>query len=795
MISLAIDGVEIKGVSPSTLALTLSAEAQRSVEAAALDCDFILTIDIEAINDSAHALFSGDGALHDGAPFNRTKHVGELKCDGVVVVSGEVVLLSSLVGAKGVTYTVRLRRAGAQWAVAAQDTLIHEVEMEYSERLDLSTMEGSWSDDNSVKFFPVHRDSYTSTYSSVSLDTVRRIRSVDDYHPFINIYDLMVRIFEQQGYTVESSFMESEQFRKLYISGAYVSQSSSEAKAAMDFYAVKQESVSTTADYRGRVNISPLYSYNSVGYLVDFDSIDERAECYSLGGAFTVVSGVLTFTPLQSVSVGLEVRLKYTAEYVVESRTALRTFDTLYLEGSMMYEYEVANKFIDQRDEPLEMLFEYKVVAFDGDSSLVYDLTIMINGVETSLGQWTGIWGEVATPRFSDSDVVDTPKLYVTSAGGSRTLYSDDWALYMGYVELEGEVEVDVTIRTPPTNASPSSPIELTAPFISGGDAGMSFTLLAETSLQPYFAGYPGYGSNIDFSDISQHEDYASAFIESVRHMFNLAIFSDLEGQRVIIEPEEEIYDSSTLWDWSGKIVDSEPITLTDVALDGARQRKWGYQAQDGVTTRIAGFYYEAGETYPDAPEAEPEQSYEGASSPEYGTWLVDLDTYAAEERTGTQLNPMLSPTINDTLGVPIVGDRDNPDMSDTLEFSPRVLSYEGLMWSENEWVPNTVFFCEELGVNLCFEDREGVRGLNKYYSDSVERLERGQYVELSLRLTPSEVIALATPLAGRASMLSTFVLEIGGERCEARLESLELETVGQRLAESVARCRFLITR
>ncbi|MFI3270160.1 MAG: hypothetical protein SNG14_07615 [Rikenellaceae bacterium] len=796
MISVAIDGVEIEGLSPTTLSLALSAERMRSVEGAAADCDFTFTLDIESHNSAAHTLFSGDGFLHDGEPFNSVEHWGEVRCEGEVMVSGRVVLLSTVVGSESVSYTIRLRQSGAEWAQAAEETLVHDVELDYYERLDMETMEGSWSDNSVVKYFPVHRDSYEATYSSVSFDTVQRLRSVDDYHPFINIRELMVAIFDEQGYTVESDFMESDQFKRLYISGAYASQSSSEAKAAMDFYAVKLAGQSTVADYRGRVNISPLYSSNSVGYLVDFDSIDERAECYSLGGALTIESGVLTFTPTQAVSVGFEVRLKYTADYTVESRTALKTFDTLYLEGSMLYDYTVANRFTDQRDEALEMLFEYKVVAFDGSSTATYDLTIMVNGVETSLGSWTGIWGEVTTPRFTDSDTVNSPKLYVTPSGGSRAAYSGDWALYMGYVELEGEVEVDITIRTPPQSASPSSPIKLTAPFISGAAVGANFTLLAETSLQPFFAGYPGYGSYVDFSELSQYDGvYASKFVESVRQLFNLAIFSDVEGKRVLIEPEEDIYALGSVWDWSDRVVESEPITFSDVAIDGARQRKWGYQANDGVTTRIAGFYYEAGETYPDAPESDPVQSVENSSSPNYGTWLVDTLSFAADYRVATELNPMLSPTINDTVGVPIVGDRDNPDMVDTLDFSPRVLSFEGFMWSENEWVPNTVFFSEEQGVNLCFEDREGVRGLNKYYSEAVERLSSGQYVELTLRLSAGEVVGLTSPVEGRASMLSTFRLTLGGESCLARLESVEMEAGVERVGDSVARCKFLIIK
>ncbi len=792
MISISIDGVEISTISPTTITLSNTAATMRSVDSAAANQDFNFDMEIGVTDIETLLSLSSEGYLHDGVPFNQSLHTGEILCEGVVVASGNISLVGTTVKANKVVYKLRLRCSGAEWATHAQETLIHEVSLEYSERLDTSTIESSWTDDSFIKYLPVHRDSYSSTYSTESISTVQRIRSVDDYHPFIHVYTLMQQIFTEGGYTVNSDFMDSTAFKKLYISGDYISQSSSEAEAVMDFYAVKMEDRSTTADYRGRVNISPLYSYNSVGYLVDLESIDSMAECYSLGGCLSVESAVLTFTPTQSVSVGFEVRLLYVSDYQIESRTSLKAFDSLYLDGSMTYDYGVANTFIDQRDETIEKLFEYLVVVFNGSSSQTYQLSIMINGVETYLNSWVGTSGEVTTPSFSTSDTVVSPKLYAVSSSGVRTQYTSDWAMYMGYINFEGEVEIDVTVRTPPQTASPSSPISLTAPYIDGAESGMSFTLKSGTSLKPYFAGYPGFGSQVEYSDLSQHDFYASDFIESMQHLFNLAIFSDKDGGQVFIEPEEDIYDSSTVWDWSDKIVESEEITFTDVAVDGSQVRKWGYQSSDGVTTRIAGFYYEPGETYPDAPTADPAQSVEGASCPEYGTWVVDIGSYVAEDKTNTELNPILSPTINDTLGLPIVGDREDPDMADTLEFSPRILSLEGMMYSDNELIPNAVFFSQSMGVNLCFEDRDGLTGLNKYYREMVERESSGRYVELSLSLTPNELASLATPMAGSPNMLSTFGLTISGEWCEARLEQIEM-VVG--VKSPTAKCKFLITK
>lgn len=783
MISLHIDGEFVAELSSTAISLSISKERSLSVESAAQTEDFTITIEA---NDAVNRFFGGEGYLHHSELFNASEHTAQVICEGEVALSGSVVILSVARTRKALTYSLRVRRAAAAWATNATEKLLRELDVEYGATLDTLTAKSSWEDDSLVKYFLVHRDDYSATFSSSETGTVRRVRSVDDYHPFLNLYEIMRLAFEEGGYTLRSDFMESDYFKRLYMSGAYLSQSSSVAKEYMDFYLEKLESETSTADFSGRVTFSPLYSSNSVGYIVDVESTEEKSECYTKGNCVTVENSKLQFTPTQSVSVGFEFRVVYTTDYKIKSRTELTAFDTLYLEDSATHTFGVANLFPDQRGLEILPYFSYLIVAFDESesSARTFSLYVEVDGVERSMGSWTGRSGRIVTPQFNSSSVIGDAYLYVD---GVR--YDEDWALYQGYTEESGQTDVDVTIRTAPDSYTADSPKVFSAPYISGAEQGMSVTIKAGTSLKPYFAGYPGAGSWVEYEDLSRHECQISDVIESVRQLFSLVIYTDEEAREVFVEPEEDIFDSSKVWDWSDRIVEGEPITLSDCALSSRKIRKWGYQSADGVTNRTNGEYYIPGDTYPNAPEADPEQSVEGSSSPDYGSWQVEIASQAAESGTQTSLNTLFSPTQNDLDGLPIVGDRDNPDMADTLEFSPRVVIWNGLIDYNNEEIPHVYFHSAEMCETLCFEDRDGAEGLSSYRAESVQREATGRYAELTLRLSTSDLLTLMTPREGVPHRFSTFGFWIDGEWCEARLESVEAREV----ESPTAKCKFLL--
>lgn len=65
-------------------------------------------------------------------------------------------------------------------------------------------------------------------------------------------------------------------------------------------------------------------------------------------------------------------------------------------------------------------------------------------------------------------------------------------------------------------------------------------------------------------------------------------------------------------------------------------------------------------------------------------------------------------------------------------------------------------------GFTLCFEDRDGMRGLHRYYDLQTGRESAGRHITLSLRLAPHEFESLFTPGTGAPDLRSAFLLDTG---------------------------------
>lgn len=787
MIEFSLSGVPITVVGTPEIGVIFDAERMRSVDGASEVVDATLEVSID--DNSFASIFANEGQLHTYARFNASNYNGSLNSESIDLFDGAVTILESRYEDGELLHKLRIRRSGASWADSAADTQLRELPVEFDSYLTMGYIEEGWSDSVPVKFFPVHRDSYSDLAASSSTSLVDRFRTIDEYHPFANIETMLRAIFEGAGYRIESTILDTDWFKNLYMSGDYGSQESEEAKSAMDFYIKKLNDVETIADYRGRVSFTPYITSNTVGNLVDFDSIDSDSECYTRSGCITEEDGVIKFTPLTQISVGFEYRIKYESEYRIESRTSLKAFDTLYLNTGGLMEVSISNKFEDRRDSTIESSFDYTVIIFDHTDGTTYQAYATLeNGNTYLIKEWSGSETTLTTPSYSSS--ISEIKLYTTQ-GSYLPIFTGDWALYDGYVELEGSVEVDLTIRTPPETYSPTSPLILDSMFVEGADPDMRFVLKSGTSITPYFAAYPGYGSHVEFSDLMCHDLRQSKLVESVMQLFNLRIYSDNVEKVVYIDSVEDIYDSSQLWDISDMVDQSESIVFEDVAKDVNKVRTWGYQQEDGVTNRSQEFGYEPGELYPDAPTEDPQQSIANSSSPQFGSWCVEIGNNAAGSSDESILNQIFSPTQSDTECVPIVGDRDDTTMVDSLSFSPRILSYIGMMSSGNDTIPHAAFFSPLYNVSLCFEDRDSTVGLSRFYRDEIERDATGQYVTLTLNCSIHYITSLLTPRSGFASVLSRFTFELFGEMCECwidRIESYDWD-------RESARVRFLIVK
>ncbi len=758
MINLYIDGCICCTHPTSTVEFSYNSDILKELDDMVSGQSVRISIPATAENDE---ILCEDGYLHAPQRFNATSHTAEVWYCGERLVVGEAILeeVSYIKGA--VWYTILITSQSAAWAEDAKQSTFNSFCVEFDMKLSVDNIQKQWSSSEPVKFVEVRRDSYTPVQSSVSTEMVREIVSLEDYHPFLHVATMLRSIFSTSGYRVESNFLQSDYFESLYMSGSYGSSTNStETRNAMDFYAKRYEDSTSTADFLGRVYMTPSYVANSVGAMVDAATTLTESDCYSNGGCFYDDNGVPTFKPLVQVYVGFAVRLRYITPYKITDRYSLQTFNKVHLASGHDYEFNVANNFVDHRESPTST-FSYMLCLFDfvsGD-----DVSLYFRLEDGSLVYHSTITSRV-TYIVSPSSNLSEALLF----DSSQTEYSYDWALYNGWVTEEGSTEVDVTLRITPEQVSPTSSVKFNEAFIYGGSASWEFTLKSETSITPYFAKHPGSNADITFADIAQIDAFQSSLVESIAHMYNLRFYTDESNKMVYIEPYNDIWDRSIEWDWSDKIDTSYDVEISDFAAETYQNRKWGYRDGDGVTSRGDG----------DIP-----------ADDEFGFWECAIESYAAKSGTESLLSPLYSPSQSTDEGVLQVGDRDDVDSIGSFDFTPRIVRHVGDIARDEYLMPQLSFYSTTAGVSLCFEDRGGMEGLNSYHTEENELLARGRIISLRLRLSPFDVASLFSKCELSASILSLFSFTLGGEQVRCLLK----EVVEYDPLKETTLCRFIV--
>ncbi len=753
MVEFLVDGIGYECSSISQIEVGYDASDLKSVTSGRTRVDISLSIVCDAQNWS---LLCGDIYPHSYTHFNDSYHSGSLLVDCQTLFDGEAVMSGVEWSGDDIVVSFKILGDTDSWAHTVALSTFNSIPIEYEKQLTDATIRASWVDGSSVLFLPVTRDEVEYDAPSTQSYTIVKVRSVTGYHPFLHVKSLIDAIFSATVYSVESQFMESDMFNRLYISGSYAHSESDTAHTRMGFFVSRDTSASTTAAYGGRVYASPYISYSTVGNLVEISSISSRDDCYSNGGAISLTDGAIQFKALYSTNVGFEFRLAFVATYRIESRDTLSTFNRIYVGDSTQFEFTLANSWVDQRYSSLSANFSYTIVSFDHVEGREYCL------FNTSTG--------AAIVSFSDNYATFT----TSTSGGVRLMYlsdgvyilhTGDWAIYSGWISYQGEIEIDVTFTSAPAYMSAGSVRSFDTIFFDGGEQGDSFTLLERTSIRPIFASYPGYGSYFDFEDISRHEISQSDFLTSLQHLFNLRFYTDCAAKKVYIEPRDDFFDDS-LWDWSDRVVLSDGVEFSPLAAKVNQTRVWRYQSG----------------------EASMEQHLD-CSVDEYGVWSASTPSHIAIEGSTTLVNSLLYPSANDDDGILYVGERYDDSTLDTLNITPRIVQRVGYCETSDEGeMPYATF--HDGDYTLCFEDRDGLQGLNRYYAEQVALDGRSDEVTLSIYLAPQELNSLFI-LGNSAvpSIRSRYIISLDGELCRAVIERIDSYDVDS----YVARITFVI--
>ncbi len=724
------------------------------------------------------ALFDYAAEIHGRDRFNATSHTGRIEHEGCVLIEGPLTLSRAEKNAQGGLYEVHIIGAAREWASQAAMRSLSTLPVEWSRTISAQTISASWTDPSPVKFLPVARENLSRDYSSGSVIPAAKVLSSDDYHPFIHAGTLLRAIFADAGYRVESEFVDGPLFSSLYISGNYPTRDVSAVKANMDFFARRFAPASAVANSQGRVYADPYRAAYSVGNIVDTADPTQTGggvsydDVFSRGGCFQTDDDRVAFIPTSAVSAGFQFHLRYTTDYRMKSRTELTGFDTVYLGEPSARTFTLENPWPDRR-ETFRPARTYSLAIFGWVAGRQYQMRY---SQQTAGGSTMTISSEVTAARFSAVTVtatlpVSAPVLYErTSATSAWRVYTGDWALYDGFVGETGTLDVELTVRTAPEKIAPGRPKFFDDIYFGGAEPGQRITLGDKTWLRPVFYAQPTEGSTVDFADVCAHDASRMDFIGALRQMFNLCFQTDIREKCVRIEPADNFFSSERVIDWTDRLDLSRPVAVEELGGDLSREMVWCYRGGDGAVARF---------------------DREGGGG--FGRWSASVENAAAADQTSVWESPMFTPSLNATgvyIGAPSArlvqagdGAVETPDRTETLNFAPKIVRYEGMktLPAGENWgwpltgnaYPQLAFHSPEGGYTLCFEDRDGCTGLHSYRDRDTRLWNLGRRVTVWLALDGADIETLSFPTGTGADFRALYRLSIDGEECLYRLEEV----------------------
>ena len=719
-----------------------------------------------------NAMFGSSRDIYATSRFNTEHHTATLKKDGIEIFSGTVYLCGTEMQKRGGGgYKICIREGGATWIEKVSKGKLCDLDITYSELLNLSTITKSWEGENAVRFLPVYRDNYLSRYSDQSVIPAERVMLTDDYHPFISISEMVRAMFAGTGYTLHSNLLDSEFGRSLYMSGDYARSNAELAKSRCDFFARRSAPTTAKADYAGRVYASTAFAACTVGPIVDTanpEAIDsdgvQMSETFNTLNAFSKnESGNICFKPRFSVKAGFMLHLEYTTDYKILSRDRLLGFDTIEGLNNVRVKFPLANTCVDHR-KAVSKNKQYRALVFDHIEGREYMLSANCsnNSIYNS-ATWSARSQLVVTPNLD----IESVQLLYRSDNSAWRVYTEDWALYAGYIEEKGKVDVELDFRIPPQEVAAGEEHLLDKIWFGGAEQGMEFTIGNGTTLRPYFTTVPGYGSQLQFTDIAPRQVSQIELLTALGEMFNLVFYTDEELKEVHIEPLDELYGDEEI-DWSSRIDWQHGIILADTGVGQSQRYIFSYRDTDKATNE-----------------------YNLDNDTLFGSWECNIPLYCTKDSTKQLGNSLFTTTINrnnivgtaPSASLMVVGDTTTIDAGIDEPFTPHIVCYKGMQalpdgecWIANEKLSRYPYatFSDGESTNLCFEDREGVQGLNRYHTDKLARLCNSQTLTLDLHLTTAETASLFTADGTIPSLRTKFRFTIQGESSLFRLAKIE---------------------
>lgn len=801
-----IDNNEVDIDQNSSISISLGVASMTEIESGRIGYSKTITLPMTSKNREIMGDVSHPNSV---AKFNQKEHWARVEFECFRVFEGVPMLIACRQGGLDAgAYQITIIGPGKEWVKYAAQTPFRAIPIDYSKTITASGVRKSWDEESPVRFLPVQRDNFEVENLNANLFPPVKALTFEDYHPFLHVRTLMEKIFNESGYKIESSFMKSSLFDSLYMSGNYPTQNMDSARATMDFRAGRFNSASAVADRYGRVYASPLHALNTIGNIVDSADPEDKSGgdvingVFSMGGYFAKDGKRIVFSPPREIVMSFEFKLHYTTDYYMESRDKLQGFTIVNLGDEVDRNVSIANRNSDRRNE-LRANRNYMAIVFDHNPQSTYQLRYdevindsadLENLLPKDINTTTHSTFTTRTHSvtITSSHRICNPQLYEKKSGSSSyQLCSSDWALYDGHVKERGEKEVELTIRSSPERITPSKPKYFDKFSFGGAAQGMKLTLGKSTTIRPIFAEYPGEGSTVNFEKVAAHNISCLDFINAIKQMFNLHFYTDRFSEKVFIEPRNTFYLKDPIVDWRDRVDLSKPTSVTELGADMPRTMNFRYETGDGIVNR-----------------------WNVSNQQIFGEWQAKIKNQFSSERESTYPN-LFSPSFNVVGSFPDapaasllqVGDRQHSEIrSEDLNFAPKIVRYMGVTklpqgqywgWPIALGEYPLVAFHHTESINnsekftLCFEDRDGQKGLHRYWDENMELLNNGRRIELHLNLGAEDIEPFITQNALKKDFRAFFKIKIDEEDIVCRLEEICDYNPSRR--EST-KCRFVVT-
>lgn len=261
----------------------------------------------------------------------------------------------------------------------------------------------------------------------------------------------------------------------------------------------------------------------------------------------------------------------------------------------------------------------------------------------------------------------------------------------------------------------------------------------------------PALGEALSFSALFAHSEPQIRLWQALEHLFDLRIHTDEVLGTIRVEPAGSWADASVETDWSGRIDTGRPVSIEEPGAGRGRPETYRYRlggmAADGApwSARPAGRAADGEPTVLTNPLLTAPTDVAGRVATAPSAWLVGVEDGAGEE---------------------------------DLNFAPVIVRYHGLqpITDNGSWgwpsagarYPLATFDGPAPdGLSLHFADRDGRRGLNRFYGPRYRWLDGGRILTLYLRLLPADWES-ALDFRGR------YVLSLRGERLYGRLAAID---------------------